>query len=124
MRRIFAVFCLASLLLGFGWLAADRRSWLSVAEAEQLMYRLSLTIYTDKEPYLLEVEIGPRDFRAIESDPTNGIQPFVLQARRECAEHAGYRKEIYGEENFKMVSVRKYSFVIRDLSQGRVVLKK
>jgi len=124
MRRFLAVVSLVSVLLGFGWFASGRQSWLAVADAEQLMYRLSLTIYTDKEPYLLEVEIGPRDFRAIESDPTNGIQSFVLQARRECAEHAGYRKEIYGEENFKMVSVRKYSFVIRDLSQGRVVLKK
>lgn len=124
MRRFFAALSLIVLLLGAGWLANGSRGWLAIADAEQLMYRLSLTIYTDKEPYVLEVEIGPRDFRKIESDPTNGIQPFVLQARRECAEHAGYRKEIYGEENFKMVSVRKYTFIVRDLSQGRVVLKK
>lgn len=124
MRRFLAVLFLLSLLVGFGWLTNGRRHWIAAADAEQFMYRLSLTIYTDKEPYVLEVEIGPREYRAIESDPTNGIQPFVLQARHEAAERDGYRKEIYGEENYKMVAVRKYTFVIRDLSQGRVVLKK
>ena len=124
MRRRYALVGLVTLLLGFGWFTSGNRVLPVAVEADPLMYRLELTIYTDKDPYLLEVEIGPREFRAIESDPTNGIQPFVLQARHECAEKAGYRKEIYGEENYKMVAVRKYTFVIRDLSQGRVVLKK
>lgn len=70
------------------------------------------------------IDLDERAFKKIKNDPYTGIQPYLLEARKKCAEEAGYRKEIYGEENYKMVSIQSYSFVVRDITQGRVVFKK
>lgn len=87
-------------------------------------YRLDLTIYASGEEFTLTVEIDDRQFSGLQSDPTTNIQPFLLQAKKEFAEKIGYRKEIYGEENFKMVHIGRYNFNVRSLSQGRIVLQK
>jgi hypothetical protein len=88
-------------------------------------HRLSLTILTDKDDeFVLLADLDSRAFSRIENDPTTGIQPFLLQARRDYAEKIGYRRDIYGEENYKMVVIRKYSFVVRDVSRDQVVLKR
>jgi len=88
-------------------------------------HRLFLTIITDKEDeYVLIVDLDARGFSRLENDPTTGILPHLLQARREYAEKIGYRRDIYGEENVKMVLIRKYSFVVRDISRDRVILKR
>ena len=88
-------------------------------------YRLNLTIQTDKDDeYILVMEIDERQYKSIENNPHEGIQPFLTQARKEYAEKIGYRKEIYGEENYKMVVISRYSIVIRDISQERIVFKK
>ncbi|MBF0543154.1 MAG: hypothetical protein HQM08_01910 [Candidatus Riflebacteria bacterium] len=94
-------------------------------QAKLVSYRLSLTIFTDKsEEYLLSAGLDDRECRSITEDPSRGIQPFVEQAMREYAEKIGFRKEIYGDDNYKMVIVDHFSFVIRDISQDRVVFQK
>ena len=94
-------------------------------EAGVTTHRLSLTILTDKaDEFVLLVDLDARAFSRLENDPTSAIQPYLLQARKEYAERIGYRREIYGEENYKMVTIRRYSFVVRDVSQDRVVLKR
>jgi len=88
-------------------------------------YRLELTVITDRaEEYVLMVEIDQRAFKRLESDPTGELQSYLVLARREYAVQIGYRPEIYGPENYKMVTIRKSSFVVREISSGRVVLKK
>ncbi len=88
-------------------------------------YRLELTILTDKhEEFVFVAELDSREFRRLESNPTSEIQPWLVQARREYATKIGYRVEIYGTENYKMVVIVKSSFVVREVGTGRVVLKK
>ncbi|MBF0410827.1 MAG: hypothetical protein HQM10_26005 [Candidatus Riflebacteria bacterium] len=97
----------------------------TVTQAKFVSYRLNLTIYTDKgEEYVLSSGLTDREYRSISEDPSRGIRQFVELAMREYAEKVGFRKEIYGEDNYKMVSVKTYTFTITDISQGRVVFQK
>ncbi len=93
--------------------------------AGPMAYRLQLTILTDKgEEYVYFAEIDERQFTKIENAPSIEIRPFIDQARRECAEKIGYRKEIYGPDNYKMVQVIRSSLVIRELGSDRIVFKR
>jgi hypothetical protein len=88
-------------------------------------YRLELTVVTDKqEDYLLVVDLDQREFKRLENDPHTEIATYLLQARRTYADQIGYRREIYGEENYKMVKVVSYDFVVKDIGRGNVVLRK
>ena len=88
-------------------------------------YRLHLTIETDKqEEFVLVIELDTRQFRRLENDPRNEIQDYLVEARRQYARRIGYREEIYGKENYKMVRIERYHFVVREIDRGRVVLKK
>jgi|GEM_PF-2260502 len=99
--------------------------FLAMVSAKIIAYRMTLTVITDKaEEFILEAELDEREFSAIKNDPNQGIQTFLVQARKEYADKIGYRKEIYGEENYKMVVIRKYSFVIRTIGQDYIILKK
>ncbi len=95
------------------------------ASAKMISYKLELRITTDRlEEYPFEIGIDDREYRSITENIHTGIQPFLLEARKAIADRAGYRAEIYGADNYKMVVVRRYSVIIRDLSQGRVVFSK
>jgi hypothetical protein len=88
-------------------------------------YVLELTIITDKqEEFVSIIELDDRQFRDLKNDTNFEIKPYLVQARKDYADEIGYRKEIYGEDNYKMVNIVKYSFVVRDKSSGRVLLKK
>ncbi|MDD3000476.1 MAG: hypothetical protein PHF29_01840 [Candidatus Riflebacteria bacterium] len=86
---------------------------------------LELIITTDKgDGYTYYAELSDRDFRKLKNDLINEIKPYLVEARKECAREMGYREEIYGEENYKMVIIAKYSIVIRDQSNGRTILSR
>ncbi|MDD2623205.1 MAG: hypothetical protein BWY02_01233 [bacterium ADurb.Bin157] len=86
---------------------------------------LELIITTDKgDGYTYYAELSDRDFRKLKNDLMNEIKPYLIDARKECAREMGYREEIYGEENYKMVIITKYSIVIRDQSNGRTILSR
>jgi hypothetical protein len=87
-------------------------------------YRMTLTIWTGSDEFTYLTELSERDFSKIENDPSSAIQPHLVAARREYAEKMGYRKEIYGEENYKMVTIGRYTIVVRDISRDRIVFKK
>ena len=88
-------------------------------------YLLELTIVTDKqEEYVFLEELDERQFRDLRNDASNEIKDYLITARRKYADEIGYRKEIYGEENYKMVLVTSYSFIVKDKSSGRILLKK
>lgn len=88
-------------------------------------YRLNLSIITDNsEEFLFESNIDDRQFKKIENNCQGEILPFLIEARKEFANKSGYRKEIYGDENYKMVKIRRYSVVIREISTDRIVFKK
>jgi hypothetical protein len=98
---------------------------LVAAQAWSRDYLLELTIYTDKEDrFDLYVEITDRELRDLKQDSQNEIKPYLIEARRQYAEENGYRRDIYGEENYKMVSITRYSFVIKEKSSGRILLSK
>ena len=98
---------------------------LFAASAKMVSYKLELRITTDRyEEYPFEIGIDDREYRRITENVHTGIQPFLLEARKAIADRAGYRVEIYGADNYKMVVVRSYVVIIRDLSQGRVVFSK
>lgn len=86
---------------------------------------LELTIITDKqEEYTFLVELDDRQLRDLRNDTNNKIKDYLLEARRKYADEIGYRKEIYGEENYKMVVISSYNFIVKDKSSGRILLKK
>lgn len=98
---------------------------LVAAQAWNRDYVLELTIYTDKEDrFDLYVDINDREYSNLRNDAQNEIKSYLVEARRQYAEEVGYRREIYGEENYKMVSVTRYSFLIKDKSSGRILLSK
>ncbi len=88
-------------------------------------YRLELTITTDRqEEYVLVVELDEREYKRLENNPSTEILTYLTMARREYAVKMGYRPEIYGPDNYKMVSIRKSSFVVREIDSGRIVFRK
>jgi hypothetical protein len=88
-------------------------------------YLLELTIITDKQEEFVDIqELTERQMRAIKQDPNSGIKDYLLAARKKYADEIGYRKEIYGEENYKMVVITRYKFIVRDKSSGRILVKK
>lgn len=112
------------------WLPVLLSLFLCLAGAIQVLpwakeYRLELTVTTDKDDeFVLMVEIDTRQLRKLENDSFTEIQPYLVQARRDYAHNIGYRKEIYGDENYKMVKIISYYYTVREISSGRVVLKK
>ena len=93
--------------------------------AAQFSYNLELRIMTDKnEEFVYQCGLDDRSFRKISENVHEGIQPYLLEARKAMAERAGYRVEIYGAENYKMVLIQKYSLVIREIAQSRIVFEK
>lgn len=88
-------------------------------------YLLELTIITDKqEDFVYLAELDERQFRDLRNDSNNVIKDYLVEARRKYADEIGYRKEIYGDENYKMVVITSYKFLVKDKSSGRILLKK
>ena len=100
-------------------------AFLVAANAFSKDYVLELTIVTDRqEEFTQYIELNDREFRNLRNDPTGEIKSFLLEARKKYADEIGYRKEIYGAENYKMVVISSYSFVVKEKSSGRVLLSK
>ncbi len=100
-------------------------AFLVAAHAFSKDYVLELTIVTDRqEEFTQYIELNDREFRNLRNDPTGEIKSFLLEARKKYADEIGYRKEIYGAENYKMVVISSYSFVVKEKSSGRVLLSK
>lgn len=98
---------------------------LVAAQAFSKDYVLELTIVTDRqEEFIQYIELNDREFRNLRSDPNGEIKRFLLEARKKYADEIGYRKEIYGAENYKMVVISSYTFVVKEKSSGRVLLSK
>jgi hypothetical protein len=88
-------------------------------------YVLELSINTDKgDKFDIYIDLTERQFRDLRNDANNQIQKYLLEARRQYAEDIGYRKDIYGEENYRMVAVTSYEYVVKDKSSGRILLSK
>lgn len=86
---------------------------------------LELIIVTDKsDTYTYYTELSDRELRNLQNNLVNEIQSFLIEARKECAREMGYSEEVYGKNNYKMVIVTKYSVVVRDRSNGRVILSR
>ncbi len=86
---------------------------------------LELIINTDKgDTYTYYTELSDRQLRNLQNNLMNEIRPFLIEAQKECAREMGYHEDIYGKDNYKMVIVTKYSIVIRDRSNGRVILSR
>jgi hypothetical protein len=98
---------------------------LVTAQAWNKDFVLELTIVTDKqEEYVQYIELNDKELRNLRNDPGNEIKPYLVEARRKYADEIGYRKEIYGSENYKMVVISSYRFVVKEKSSGRVLLSK
>ncbi len=112
-------------LLILVFLLAICSSFFSSVFAWSKDYILELTIVTDKQEEFVDVqELTERQMQAIKRDPTSGIKEYLLATRKKYADEIGYRKEIYGEENYKMVVITRYKFIVRDKSTGRVIVRK
>ena len=112
-------------LMGFVFLlGVFQFATFQTTQAGNAAYRMTLTIWAGGDEFPFLVELDERQFSKIENDPSGGIQSYLVQARRAYAEKVGYRKEIYGEENYKMVTIGRYTIIIRDISQDRIVFKK
>lgn len=86
---------------------------------------LEMTIFTDKEDrFEFYVDLTDREYRNLQNDSGNEIKKYLEDAKRKYAEEIGYRREIYGEENYKMVAVVRFTYVVKDKSSGRILLSK
>ena len=95
------------------------------AQAWPKNYRMTLTVLTDKNDELVQIfMITEREVRDLKEDSRNAIKPYLIKARKKYASDIGYRHEIYGDNNYKMVIVSQYTFEIRDKSSGRLVFEK
>ncbi|MBU1108510.1 MAG: hypothetical protein KKB51_17680 [Candidatus Riflebacteria bacterium] len=94
-------------------------------QARNSDYLLELTIVTDRqESFELYVELTDRELTKLRNNPGIEIKPYLIEASRQHAEEIGYRRDIYGEENYKMVVITSYRFIVRDKSSGRILLSK
>ncbi len=88
-------------------------------------FLLEIIIITDKDEEIVHVaELTDREYRNLRNDSGREIQHYLTEARRVYADRIGYRREIYGDENYKMVVIAKFSFVVKDKSSGRILLSK
>lgn len=88
-------------------------------------FLLEITIITDKDEEIVHVaELTDREYRSLRNDSVREIQHYLTEARRAYADRIGYRREIYGDENYKMVVIAKFSFVVKDKSSGRILLSR
>lgn len=88
-------------------------------------FLLELTMITDKDEEIVHVvELTDREFRNLRNDTGREIQNYLTEARRAYADRIGYRREIYGDENFKMVVIASHKFVVKDKSSGRILLSR
>ena len=86
---------------------------------------MTITVTTDKNDELEEIfMLTEREMRALKEDPRNQIKPYLIEIRKKYADEIGYRHEIYGDNNYKMVVIVRYKFDIRDKSSGRILVKK
>ncbi|MBF0547743.1 MAG: hypothetical protein HQM08_25110 [Candidatus Riflebacteria bacterium] len=93
--------------------------------AGSFSHTVNVDIVTDREEsFSFSIDIERSDFRILESNPAVEFIKYLNEAKRAYADKIGYRKEIYGEENYKMVKVSKYTFSVVEITSGRVVLKK
>lgn len=98
---------------------------LVAAQAWNKDFVLELTIVTDKqEEFVQYIELNDKEFRNLSNNPGNEIKSYLVDARRKYAEETGYRKDIYGAENYKMVVISSYRFIVKEKSSGRVLLSK
>jgi hypothetical protein len=98
---------------------------LSVAYAWPKDHLMELTIITDKqEEFVHIVELTERQVRDLRQDLRSAIKPYLVEARKKYADEIGYRHEIYGDENYKMVVIDSYKLIVKDKSSGRIVLRK
>ena len=94
-------------------------------EARSKDFLLELTVTTDKqEEFTQYIELDDKEFRNLRNDPNNEIKEYLVEARRKYADEIGYRKEIYGAENYKMVVIASYRYIVKEKSSGRVLLSK
>ncbi len=94
-------------------------------QARNKDFILELTFFTDKDEEVLHiVELDDREFRNLRNDPGREIQNYLVEARKKHADEIGYRHEIYGDGNFKMVVVAKFQYIVKDKSSGRILLSK
>ena len=94
-------------------------------EARSKDFLLELTITTDKqEEFTQYIELDDKELRNLRNDPNNEIKEYLVDARRKYADEIGYRKEIYGAENYKMVVIASYRYIVKEKSSGRVLLSK
>jgi hypothetical protein len=88
-------------------------------------YLMELTITTDKQDeFVFLEELDERQFRDLRNNTNFEVKKYLVLARRKYADEIGYRKEIYGKENYKMVVISSYKLIVKDKSTGRILLKK
>jgi hypothetical protein len=98
---------------------------LVAAQAWSRDFVLELTIMTDRqEEFAQYFDLNDREYRNLRNDPGNEIKAYLVEARKKYADEIGYRKEIYGSENYKMVVISSFRYIVKEKSSGRVLLSK
>ena len=88
-------------------------------------YLMELTIITDKQEEFVHIEeLTERQVRDLRQDLRSSIKSYLVEARKKYADEIGYRHEIYGDENYKMVVIDSYKIIVKDKSTGRIVFRK
>jgi len=95
------------------------------AQAWSRDFVLELTIMTDRhEEFVQYFDLTDREYRNLRNDSGNEIKAYLVEARKKYADEIGYRKEIYGSENYKMVVIDSFRYIVKEKSSGRVLLSK
>lgn len=107
------------------WAILIAAASLSTVYAWPKDYLMELTIVTDKqEEFVHVVELTERQVRDLRQDLRSSIKSYLVEARKKYADEIGYRHEIYGDENYKMVVINSYKVIVKDKSTGRIILTK
>ena len=95
------------------------------AQAWSRDFVLELTIMTDRhEEFVQYFDLTDREYRNLRNDSGNEIKAYLVEARKKYADEIGYRKEIYGSENYKMVVIDSFRYIVKEKSSDRVLLSK
>jgi len=75
-----------------------------------------------KFKYLATVDA--REGAKIEFDPTSALKPHVLDARKKLATKRGYSPKIYGQDFYKILSIKRVEYKVTEVPGGRIVVEK
>jgi hypothetical protein len=89
------------------------------------LYKIKINIrVTDREQdFVFQTAITPEETLAFRENTQRIVDKYIILAKQALAEQLGFKKRIYGEQNYKMMQIAKAKAIVLDRSFNMVYPK-